>query len=357
MGHYQRALDDLNRAIALDPDRSTAFLNRGAAYSGLGQYERAVDDLGKAIALDAKSAAAHTNIGLAYYMIGQYDRAIEDLSEAVRLAPESAIVHFNRGNVYARLGFKAQAKNDYETASRLDQQLIARYGGPAKLLDDMGRQSLAIRDEKKLLLHPDPNAVEAHLEQGSALRSRGDWRGAILEFSRAIEKDPSRADAYVARGWARLCAGDAGAQTDARMYVNQKGWRDRLSPYMAILGFLGSRQAGKESDAQVFLDEAIASAAHEAWPLPVLRYLRHELSTQTLLEAAASETQQTEAHTFVALELLHRGDRKKAREHLNWVRESGAMRSIATDLAKATLARLEYPEHALSRAIGDSKTR
>jgi tetratricopeptide (TPR) repeat protein len=357
LGQYQRAIDTLNRAIELDPNRAAAYLNRGAAYNGLGQYERAIDDLNKAIALDPKNPGAHTNIGLAYYMIGQYDRAIEDLSEAVRLAPGNAIVHLNRGNVYARLGFKEQAVGDYETVTRLDPRLIAFYGGAAKLLEDMGRNNLAIRDEKKLALQSDPAELELHVEQGNALRAQGDWKGAIAEFDRVIERDPQRAEAYVARGWARFCAGEAGAQTDARSFLNLKGWRDRLSPYMALLGFLGSRRDGKENDARTFLDEAISSSAQTTWPVPVLRFLRHDISANALLEAAASDTQKTEAHTFLALELLQRGDLKKAREHLTWVREKGASRSIATDLAKATLERLDHPQEALSRTIEDMLNR
>ena len=57
------------------------------------------------------------------------------------------------------------------------------------------------------------------------------------------------------------------------------------------------------------------------------------------------------------LELLQRGDLKKAREHLTWVREKGASRSIATDLAKATLERLDHPQEALSRMIEDMLNR
>lgn len=351
LGQYERAINDLNRAIALDPSRATAFLNRGAAYNSLGQYERAIDDLNKAIALEPNNAGAHTNLGLACYMIGQYERAIESLSEGVRLAPQNAVVHFNRGNVYARLGFKEQATADYETAGRLDPRLISHYGGPAKLLEAMGRQNLAIREEKKLALRPDLAKLDEHLERGNALRSRGDWGGAILEFNRVIEKDPSRADAYVARGWARLCAGDAGCEDDARSYLNLKGWRDRLSRYMALLGVFGARQAGKDDDARTLLDEAIASSAQGVWPLPVLRYLRHDANTASVLEAAATETQKTEAHTFVALELLHRGDRKGAREHLNWVRDHGTPRSIAADLAGATRERLDQPQDALAKTI------
>ena len=105
-GQYQQAIEELNKAIELNPKLATAYLNRGAAYNSLGQYERAIKDLDKALELDPKNAPAHTNIGLAYYMVGQYDRAVEDLSEAVRLAPKNAVVHFNRANVYARLGLQ-----------------------------------------------------------------------------------------------------------------------------------------------------------------------------------------------------------------------------------------------------------
>jgi tetratricopeptide (TPR) repeat protein len=357
LGQYQQAIDTLNRAIELDPNRAAAYLNRGAAYNGLRQYERAIEDLNKALALDPKNAGAHTNIGLAYYMIGQYERAIEDLSEAVRLAPQNAIVHLNRGNIYARLGFRERAFGDYETVTRLDPRLIAFYGGADRLLEDMGRNNLAIRDEKKLALQYDPAEIDLHVEQGNVLRSRGDWKAAIAEFDRAIERDPQRAEVYVARGWARLCAADAGAETDARSFLNIKGWRDRLSPYMALLGFLGSQRDDKENDARTFLDEAISSSADATWPVPVLHFLRHDISAGALLKAAANDTQKTEAHTFLSLELVQRGDLKKAREHLLWVREQGSSGSIATDLAKATLERLDHPQEALSRMIDEMLNR
>ncbi len=186
LGKYQEAVTALDRAIALDPNRAASYLNRGAAYNSLGQYERAIDDLNKALELDPKNPGAHTNIGLAYFMIGQYERAIEDLSEAVRLAPKNAIVHLNRGNVYARLGFREQASNDYEVAGTIDPRLIAYYGGAARLLDGMGRNTLAVRDDKKMALRTEPADLSAQLEQGNLLRERGDWKGALAQFDRVI---------------------------------------------------------------------------------------------------------------------------------------------------------------------------
>jgi hypothetical protein len=76
-----------------------------------------------------------------------------------------------------------------------------------------------------------------------------------------------------------------------------------------------------------------------------------------LLKAAGNDTQKTEAHTFLGLELLNCGDLKQAREHLTWVRDRGASRSIATDLAKATLERIDHPQEALSRMIDEMLSR
>jgi tetratricopeptide (TPR) repeat protein len=341
LGRFQRAIPDLDKAITLDPKRSSAYLNRGAAYSSLGHYERAIDDLNKAITLDPKNAAAHSNIGLAYYMIGQYDRSIEDLSEAVRLAPENAVTHLNRGNVFARLGFREQAIRDYETASRLNPRLIASYGGTAKLLEEMGRQSLAVKNDQ-WPQQPDPTESSLAYERGNAHRSRGDWQGAIADFSQVIALEPNRADAYVARGWSRLCAGEPGGENDARAYLRIEGYRTRVSLYMTILGYLSARWAGNAAEAQAFLEDALgrASASQATWPAPILRYFRREISAAALLKAATTDSQQTEAHAFLALDLLQNGDRSRASEHLRWVRDQGVAASIAGDLARATLARI-----------------
>ena len=77
------------------------------------------------------------------------------------------------------------------------------------------------------------------------------------------------------------------------------------------------------------------------WPRPILRYFRREISASVLLKAATTEIQQTEAHAFLALDLLENGDRDRAIEHLRWVRDHGVPGSIAGDLAKATLRRVD----------------
>jgi tetratricopeptide (TPR) repeat protein len=81
-----------------------AFGDRGIAYARKGQYDRAIEDLDQAIRLNPNYAASFSNRGLAYVRRGQYDRAIEDLDQAIRLNPNYAAAFNNRGSAYSAKG-------------------------------------------------------------------------------------------------------------------------------------------------------------------------------------------------------------------------------------------------------------
>ena len=340
MGRNREALAALDRAIQIDPKNAKAYQNRGAAYNNLARYDEAVADLDRAIALDPENAGARTNCGLAYFMLGEYERSLEDLSEAVKLAPRNAIVHFNRGNVYAKLGLREQAMADYQAVEQADPKLLASFGGLHKVYAEMTRERMALRSPSP---RPRPaSEAEKLLQEGRSLQAAGDWPAAVSAFDQAVAADPRRAETYIARGWSRLCADVDGAEVDARAYLNLQGWGDPASPYMAMLGVLAERRAGRDPAAYAFLEEALAKLPRrDEWPRPALLHLNGDLADAALLEAAANDVQRTEAHTLVALALLRRGKSGEAREHLSWVGSHAVDRSVAADLARATLARLD----------------
>ena len=78
-----------------------AFNNRGLAYARNGQLDRAIEDLDQAIRLDPNLAEAFNNRGTAYGGKGLYVHAIEDLDQAIRLNPNYAMAFNNRGLAYA----------------------------------------------------------------------------------------------------------------------------------------------------------------------------------------------------------------------------------------------------------------
>jgi tetratricopeptide (TPR) repeat protein len=64
---------------------ATAFDNRGVAYKLKGQYDRALQDYEQAIRLNPSNANAYNNRGVIYRIKGEYGRAIADYDEAIWL--------------------------------------------------------------------------------------------------------------------------------------------------------------------------------------------------------------------------------------------------------------------------------
>src|SRR5260221_13541362 len=73
-----------------------AYNNRGNAYTTKGEYDRAVQDYDQSIKLDPSYARAFNNRGVAYQKKGEYDRAISDFDEAIKLDPNYASALANR---------------------------------------------------------------------------------------------------------------------------------------------------------------------------------------------------------------------------------------------------------------------
>ena len=110
---------------------------------------------------------------------------------------------------------------------------------------------------------------------------------------------------------------------------------------MALLGVLSERQGGRDPAASEFLAEALANTHPPAWPSPLFRYLKRTIPSTSLLATADTADKMTEARAVIGLDLLHRGERNAAVEHLRWVRDHGLDRSIAKDLAREALRRVE----------------
>jgi tetratricopeptide (TPR) repeat protein len=149
MGRIDRAIDDFNKAIALDPSDYYAYINRGLVYSETGQTGKALEDFDKAIALNPRSFEAYTNKGMAYGKAGLLDRAIEQFSKAIDIKPDSAIAYGNRGLAYSLIGQPDRALEDLNKALRLDENYAEAYGNRGNLYLKTGNRELAFSDFQK----------------------------------------------------------------------------------------------------------------------------------------------------------------------------------------------------------------
>ncbi|KAA6463006.1 tetratricopeptide repeat protein [Acidobacteria bacterium AB60] len=124
---FDRAIQDYNEAIRLNPKLATSFYGRGDSYDHKGDFDRAIQDQSEAIRLDPKFAYAYDARGRAHRNKGDFDQAIEDYSEAIRLNPNYALALNNRGDSYRSKGDYTLALRDFNDAIRLNPKLASAY--------------------------------------------------------------------------------------------------------------------------------------------------------------------------------------------------------------------------------------
>jgi|SRR5580658_375382 tetratricopeptide (TPR) repeat protein len=106
-------------------DLARAFFNRGRAWSDEAQYERAIQDFDRAIKLDPDYPDAFNHRALAYSGLGDYEHAIKDFDEAIRLDPNYAIAIFNRGLAFQTMGRPDEAAKDFARAKETGPRLTS----------------------------------------------------------------------------------------------------------------------------------------------------------------------------------------------------------------------------------------
>jgi tetratricopeptide (TPR) repeat protein len=101
-------------------DRAATYVNRGIIQLRRGQTERALADLDDAVAVNSELAEAYVMRGAALVSAGRHQEAIADLTHALTLNPDHPErVYFYRAGAYEEVGNARAAYNDYRRAAEL----------------------------------------------------------------------------------------------------------------------------------------------------------------------------------------------------------------------------------------------
>lgn len=87
--NYTGAINDLNKAIALDPKLEVAYYTRSAVKNRLKDYEGGIQSIDELIKLNPKNADAYSFRGIAKININQVDDGCKDLYRALDLGLDS----------------------------------------------------------------------------------------------------------------------------------------------------------------------------------------------------------------------------------------------------------------------------
>lgn len=82
---YQQAINDINKAIEMEPKNVEYWVEKGSVHLRVNQPEETVKALNKAIELDAKNAAAYRMLGYCQVQQGKKKEGMANLEKAVEL--------------------------------------------------------------------------------------------------------------------------------------------------------------------------------------------------------------------------------------------------------------------------------
>jgi len=164
-GAHQRAVAELEEAIALDPEFAAAHSNLGVQYALLGQNERAIAEFRCAAELNPSSAIFQSNLACVLIWMRQFQEAEKSARLAVRLDNSNPIAHYLLGILLAaRPETRLSAVQHLKTAAR---QFPRAYMILAEVYRAEGQNQLA-KDEMRRYVDADPAASREAAEKWMA---------------------------------------------------------------------------------------------------------------------------------------------------------------------------------------------
>ena len=205
-GETERAIDDLNQAIEIDPS-TTALHVRATAYRMKGDTGRALSDYERSLSLKRDEL---TLLGISQIQWGRerYDLALQAMDEAMMHRPGDASFYHIRGNIYRDSGQFAKAIQDYDKALELVSWLEQVRSERCVALSLMGRPEEGLRDCNRAI-EKDPASPNSFLNRGAVYLHLKRPSDAMADFDQILKGTPDDPEALYGQGVAKRLMGDA----------------------------------------------------------------------------------------------------------------------------------------------------
>jgi len=206
-GNFDRAVELLDSAIALNRSDADLFAHRGLAHEKAGRHEAAGRDFDQAFRIDPDHAVTLQNRSAAALTKGQVTEAEESITSAIRSNPRVPDFYAERGQIrLARQDFRG-ALSDYDSAILMDSENAGHYLMRGAVHEKNGVEANAIQDYRKAIALS-PDNPQAWFRQGNLLLRQRKVDDAINDFNQAIMLDSTYAACWHNRAIAHFRNGN-----------------------------------------------------------------------------------------------------------------------------------------------------
>lgn len=206
MGRPDKALQELDTLLTMEPGDTTLLLKRGFLLLELDDQAEA-----RAIALQvlrsAPSALVHDLLGLLALKQGDANAALEAFNAAIERAPGMAVTWYNRSLARRALGDHEGAVQDLDQAIAKGRDRTRFHYNRALLRKELGDLEGALADYDAVL-KASPDEVDALFNRAFTLKLLGDQNAAMWDAEEALRLDPNDASAWNLKGDLHLLFGE-----------------------------------------------------------------------------------------------------------------------------------------------------
>jgi len=186
METYERALEDFEAVIRLEPENGLAYFGRGWVRGNTGDPQGEIDDARHGLSIDPTNEPMYyRRIGHGLSALGRFQEAIKAYDHALELAPNQLGTLYNRALCFVELGQFEKAIAEFDAILVRNPQwswaLAARgrvHGKLEKVFAALGDFAMALRF--------DPTFVATYLDRGDLYEKHGEISRAIADYESAI---------------------------------------------------------------------------------------------------------------------------------------------------------------------------
>lgn len=192
---YNEALNDINKAIALNPQNPDYFYNKSLIFGGLHNKDSQLVVLDVCLKMAPEHAEANYYKGLFAYEEGNYDKAISYYSIAIQSKRNYAFAYNDRASAKRTKGDLEGAIIDYEKAITVDSSFVFIYNNLGSAYRVNKSYDKAIQ-YYTLALKKDPGYMLALMNRGVCHFETNDLKAAQKDFEDLLSQSPKNAEAY-----------------------------------------------------------------------------------------------------------------------------------------------------------------
>ncbi len=220
---YVGAIAALKEASEREPGYADVRHLLGVALGLAGQPEAALEEFDKALALNPNYVEAHLNRAITLNDLGRYDEARDAFRRAWdsdhsagrpfsrSVSARLANLHMELGDLYADLGSYQEAVDQYQKATDLRPDFLDIRTKLARALMERGDLDEA-RAELDQVLAENPEYLEARVTLGLVHYRAGEYDAASAEWRICLEQDPDhpKARAFLNMPRSQAASGEGG---------------------------------------------------------------------------------------------------------------------------------------------------